>query len=621
MNGEKPRRQGEGQEEPQTGEGRSPPRFGMNGEKGTMKGVLIDIDYITKDQRAIIRMFLKGKEKLFKLYDDRFEPYIYIEGDEKLIPKIMAITAKGKMGEPIKFTKAEKTSKWIGGVKKDVLKVYCIHPGHVPILRDYLADFKIYEHNIPFALRYIIDKQLPPLQEIEFEYVKIGKRKRVTKYLGTKDTGFKLKTMAFDIETYNPHGAPRPKIDPIVMLSYATEEKSGVLSFKKVKDKGFVQIMNDEGEVLKRFGEVLNENDVEMLVGYNSAMFDLPYMQERSNALKVPLKLGRDGSSFRVKKAGMRDVARIMGRLHIDLYPIIWFLSYIGAMKVSSLTLKNAYRELMGKGTMEVERLDIWKMWDDENERKMLADYSLADAKATLELAEKVLPAEVELSKISHMPLLDVCNASSGQMVEALLMSRSFLRDEIIPNKPTGDEAKTRSENPIEGAYVKLPIPGLYDNIAVFDFRGLYPSIIISHNIDGGTLNCKDCEDAFVSPQGHRFCKKKQGLIPQVLDELITVRGKLKDAVKKLKPGTDEYQRMFARQWALKILANSFYGYMAYPRSRWYSRASAESVTGWGRYYIQDTIKQAEDAGFEVLYGDTDSIFLLMKGKKKEEVL
>ncbi|HQT45335.1 MAG TPA: DNA polymerase domain-containing protein, partial [Candidatus Micrarchaeota archaeon] len=196
----------------------------------------------------------------------------------------------------------------------------------------------------------------------------------------------------------------------------------------------------------------------------------------------------------------------------------------------------------------------------------------------------------------------------------------SVAKSAVIPNKPSDFEVKDRSAHMIQGAFVKLPTPGIYDDMVVFDFRGLYPSIICSHNIDPYTLNCSDCtpEESHLSPTGARFCGKVQGLVPYVLDHIVKARAGLKDQLKTLAKGSSEYADMFARQQALKILANSYYGYLAYARSRWYSRDCGESVTAWGRHYITQTISKAEAAGFSVLYADTDSVFMLLGGRKHE---
>ena len=94
-----------------------------------------------------------------------------------------------------------------------------------------------------------------------------------------------------------------------------------------------------------------------------------------------------------------------------------------------------------------------------------------------------------------------------GQLVEYLLMRYAMLNKEVIPNKPGEDEIGERLSNPIEGAYVMTPEAGIYDNIVVFDFRGLYPSIIISNNIDPSTMCKDDCKDFFESPIGTKFRK------------------------------------------------------------------------------------------------------------------
>jgi DNA polymerase I len=194
-------------------------------------------------------------------------------------------------------------------------------------------------------------------------------------------------------------------------------------------------------------------------------------------------------------------------------------------------------------------------------------------------------------------------------------------RKELIPSRPGGDDIGERLAAPIQGAFVKLPEPGIYENVAVLDFRGLYPSIIVSYNIDPNTLIDKNKlgefkeEDYFTSPSDAHFSRKEIGLVPFVLNYLIDMRMQIKKALKTANKDGDEYVRLSARSHALKILSNSFYGYLGYARSRWYSRPCAESVTAWGRKHIMDTIDRAEKSGFTVLYGDTDSVFLIYKNE------
>jgi len=241
-----------------------------------------------------------------------------------------------------------------------------------------------------------------------------------------------------------------------------------------------------------------------------------------------------------------------------------------------------------------------------------------------MEIGRILVPLMMEMGRLTRLPLFDAVAATAGQLVESLLMEKSFEHRQIIPNKPDDALAKERELGPIQGAFVKLPQPGIYENMVVFDFRGLYPSIITSHNIDPYTLNPPESvpdSDCYISPNGHRFAKKPRGLLPVVLEELIKKRGEMKNRLKKAEKDTPEYGQLFARVQSLKILANSYYGYLAYPRSRWYSRECGESVTAWGRHFIQGTEAKAEKCGFSVLYMDTDSTFILLKDKTKEDAL
>ncbi len=192
-------------------------------------------------------------------------------------------------------------------------------------------------------------------------------------------------------------------------------------------------------------------------------------------------------------------------------------------------------------------------------------------------------------------------------MVEDLLLKETHKRGIIAENKPYEGEVTIRSNNPIKGAYVKEPISGLHQNIAVLDFASLYPSIIISHNISPDTLNCEhqNCKLKNSTPDGNWFCLEKKGLFPEILESMLKQRLVFKKEYKeKKKTGIDD-KILFAKQWALKIILNSAYGYLAYPRARWYSRESASATTSWAREYIQTTIVSAEKEGFEVLYGDS----------------
>jgi DNA polymerase I len=124
-----------------------------------------------------------------------------------------------------------------------------------------------------------------------------------------------------------------------------------------------------------------------------------------------------------------------------------------------------------------------------------------------------------------------------------------------------------------------------------------------------------------MAPNKHYFCKKRKGFIPEVLQELIDKRVGVKKRLKQEK-NAEKKKLLDAEQQALKLLANSMYGYFGFARARWYCRYCAEAITAWGREYIHKTIDEAKKYGYVVIYGDTDSVFLVNpKEKEKKDVI
>jgi len=147
----------------------------------------------------------------------------------------------------------------------------------------------------------------------------------------------------------------------------------------------------------------------------------------------------------------------------------------------------------------------------------------------------------------------------------------------------------------------------------------LYPTIIAAHNISSGTLNCDCCrgKNQIETKRGNFwFCKKKKGFLSSIIEDLITRRARIKEILKE-KNGP----LLKARSNALKLLANSFYGYLGFASARWYCIECGESTTAWARQYIHKVIDSAEEKGFTVLYSDTDSVFILLKDKSKEDAI
>ncbi len=594
------------------------------------KAYLLDVDYIVRNGQSYIRLLVKGK-KAARLYY-RYDPYFYaevpLERKEELL-NMAAYARDGTRVSPKEVLEAE--LQW-GQKKKRLVKVVCKQPSDVPVLRSAIP-FPCYEDGIPFGRRFIFDMRLTPLGLIRYEREKqlikriiscepgtmlplSSQRQRAPCSPEANKCDPKLNTLAFDIETYNPAGAPREKVDPVIMISWCGKDE-GVLTTKP-DSQPFVRTVGSEKMMLEEFGRLVKEQDPDIIFGYNSANFDLPYLATRSTATAAGLQLGRYRAQLKQTKRGLTTGVKIAGRIHVDIYPMLRFFGHIGMIKVPDYTLRTVAAALTKSGKKDVKGDDIWRLWDSDNIGE-LAEYALTDSRVTKEIGDRYLQVEAELSSLAKLPLYDTSLATSGQLVENLLMFEAVGKGMLIPPKPAGGAIAERLAAPIQGAYVKLPEPGVYENIAVLDFRGLYPSIIVAYNIDPGTMVADGAgpkeEDTNISPTGALFLKSPTGLIPSVLDHLIDVRSEIKKQLKALDKDSDEYRMLHARSNAIKVVSNSFYGYLAYARSRWYSRECGESVTAYGRKHIMETMDKAEKLGFRVLYGDTDSVMLIYKNK------
>lgn len=586
-----------------------------------LEGIVLDVDYVSIENRSVIRLTFKHKKGVLELLDKKFKPYFYLlpHSNSTSAEEIAALELYADSGERMVIS-AEEKSLSLRGKKVKVLVVYADNAKDVPKLKERLSEFgDCYEYDIPFWKRYIIDRGFSPVSGVKIE-VSDGDGKSIDKIESKSVEGIGLSHICFDIETYNPNNISNPEKDPVLMLSYSNDNARCVLATKNI-NKDFITKVKNEKELVEKFTEFVRKEDFDVIVGYNSSNFDIPYLLKRSSRVRADFGIDRYGEGARVQHHGLIDATKIPGRINVDVYNVARFVSIVGTaeylIKVNRLTLGEVYKSITGSAKKGIEKGAIYKIWDAGGEElDELAEYSLADSLALNELYNFFIPLEIALAKFCGTTLGEATVSTTGQLVEYLLMRYARINKEIVPNKPSGADVDLRLANPFEGAYVKTPSAGIYEKLAILDFRSLYPSIIIAYNIDPSTIADKD-EEGYDSPSGVRFRKAPLGIMPTVLKLLLSEREGVK---KKYKKNPDD-KALGANSQALKILANSFYGYLGYARSRWYSRECASSVTALAREYIKKTIESAEHSGFDVLYADTDSLVMIMKEKTEDEVM
>lgn len=589
-----------------------------------MKLYLLDADYFNDNGQSVVRLFCKERNKTVVCLDYNFYPYFYIiprNGKENKVKEMVENLRS------VKIKKAEIVKKILMGEKRKLVKVSCFLSTDIIKTRDVVKLWKKKgltegegEYSINFYRRYLIDKKISGTSFIEVDgEVVEGKYQadKVIKIKKIKPIDYNkipnLKLLAFDIESVK---------GKIVMISFRGEWFKKVVTYQNSKYPKYVKVVKDEKELLEDFVQTIQSYDPDVLLGYNTDGFDMQVIQQRANELKVNLNLSRDFSKMRFSRRARRTTARLKGRAHIDLFV---FINNILSPQLQTevLSLDAVSAEFLGDKKIEIEYQEILEAWKTKKHLSKLAEYCLKDSELTLRLGYYILPQIYSATRLVGQLLFDVSRMMYSQLVEWYLSKRAFLSSRIIPNQPKWDEiSRRRGMKPYIGGFVKQPIGGLHEKIAVMDFRSLYPSIIATFNISPETFNCECCRKG-----GHKvprtdywFCKKKKGFISKIIHGLIMERTHIKKKMKRRKKGSEEYNILNNKQLAVKTIANATYGYFGFSGSKWYCRECAESSAIFGRFYIKRAIDEAQKEGFTVIYADTDSMFVTIGGSVKSKV-
>ncbi|MFA4953291.1 MAG: DNA-directed DNA polymerase [Candidatus Pacearchaeota archaeon] len=515
-------------------------------------------------------------------------------------------------------------------------------------------------YDLGFISHYIIEKKVLPMNwyEIEGEIlnnssefggidsclevdycIKLEKAK-----LLEKEQNFKPRAIAYDIECDEFQIGK----GEILMISLVGENIKKVLTWKKLpvseKTPNYVEYVKDETELLEKFVEEVKRYSPDFLVGYFSDGFDLPYIKARAEKLRIKIPLGLDGSQPKFSRGNIGMITgRINGIVHIDLLKFIK-TAYGQYMQSETLSLNEVAKEFLGDEKKDFKIKHSSKMHEKNWEKYF--EYNLHDSVLTLELFEKFWPDILEFTKIIQEPVFELTRAGLSKYTESYILHNLNKFNEIPEKRPSNEEISKRRHIQVEGAFVLEPTPGIYENIAMFDFTSMHTSIIITHNISKSTLlepekfsekeisrprdsdskkeriSRKPDKNAFESPEIDEknkkvkyYFTKKPGFFPELMKEIFEKRKQAKaDYKKNSNPIT------FARNNAFKVLSASAHGYVAFFGARYYSHEASASILAFVRKYNKEMIKKVEDAGYKVIFGDTDSAAFLIKDKKESDV-
>ncbi|KAJ6581215.1 DNA polymerase family B-domain-containing protein [Mycena capillaripes] len=532
-----------------------------------------------------------------------------------------------------------------------------------------------FESNIAYTLRFMIDTKVVGMNWIEVPAKKYrilsGKDKKSHCQLeidvkyddfishapeGDWSSIAPLRILSFDIECAGRKGIfPEAEEDPVIQIANMVTRQGdqkpfirNVFTLNTCSNIVGSQVLTfkDEEKLLQAWSDFVTEVDPDVVIGYNIAGFDFPYLLDRAKALKAVKfpYLGRlrnqktetKDTHFSSKAYGQRDSkeTQLEGRLQLD---VLQFMQR--EHKLRSYTLNSVCAQFLGEQKEDVHHSVITELQNGTPEsRRRLAVYCLKDAYLPQRLLDKLMcfVNYVEMSRVTGVPFNYLLSRGQSIKVLSQLFRRANDEGYVIPAlKSEGTDEQ------YEGATVIEPKKGYYDvPIATLDFSSLYPSIMMAHNLCYTTLLDKTTVerlglvkdvDYITTPNNDMFAttKKRKGLLPMVLEDLISARKRAKADLKK---ETDPFKRavLDGRQLALKISANSVYGFTGATVGKLPCLEISSSVTAYGRQMIEKT-KQEVEAEYctanghshdaEVIYGDTDSVMVKFGPMDLEKVM
>ena len=464
----------------------------------------------------------------------------------------------------------------------------------------------------------------------------------------------KIKLVTLDIEVASENGFPDVESAAEEVLLITIQDYSS----KQIRTWGLGPFQNEQKNVIYRSFkteyELLNdfihwwmtdENIPEVVTGWNSELYDIPYLVRRMDKV-LGEKLMR-----RISPWGLvteREVF-VAGRNQIS-YDIggITQLDYLNLYKKFTYKAQESYRldyiasVELGAQKLDHSEFDTFKDFYTKGWQKFV-EYNIVDVELVDRLEDKMKLIELAITMAYDAKVNYADVFFQVRMWDNIIYNYLKKRNVVIPPKE-----RTEKNDKYAGAYVKEPIPGVYDWIVNFDLNSLYPHLIMQSNISPETLLDERCpnvsvdkilnqqvlleeyKDYAVCPNGAMYRKDFRGILPELMEKMYNERVIFKKKMLKAKQQyektpTKELEKEIARcnniQMAKKISLNSAYGAIGNQYFRYYKLANAEAITLSGQVAIRwieaklneymNKILKTTDVDY-VIASDTDSIYLHM---------
>ncbi|XGB20971.1 DNA polymerase II [Comamonas thiooxydans] len=351
--------------------------------------------------------------------------------------------------------------------------------------------------------------------------------------------------------------------------------------------------------MIDKLNDWFARNDPDVIIGWNVIQFDLRVLQKTADECATPLLLGRERKPIAWRTHPGKQgylFAPMPGRVVVDgieaLRAAVW--------SFPSFSLENVAQELLGEGKDIGDEYD--KMAEIERryqlDKPALAAYNIRDCELVLRIFEKAKLLQFAMERAHTTGLqLDQFGGSIAAFSHHYL-PRMHRMGYVAPN--VGDVQGKSSP----GGYVMDSKPGFYDSVVVLDYKSLYPSIIRTFLVDPVGLvegrHASSSELLIKGPRGTLFSREKH-----CLPEIVTTLWQARDEAKRA--------RNEPLSQALKLVMNSFAGVLGASECRFFNPDLISAITLRGHEMVKLTRDLVEERGYEVIYGDTDSIFIWLK--------
>ncbi|HJT50204.1 MAG TPA: DNA-directed DNA polymerase I [Nitrososphaeraceae archaeon] len=451
-----------------------------------------------------------------------------------------------------------------------------------------------------------------------------------------------LRRISVDIEVESEEGrmpTPRDHDRCVIAVGFAASD-----GFKKVlvlkQDNSIdptnplipeTELCHTEKELLQKAFKIISSYPI--IITYNGDDFDMPYLYARSQdpridpiskivipKSEIPIIIKRE--TF-IKRGSQAEPVQIRHGLHIDLFRTFQNRSvqiYAFSHKYSEYTLNAICEALLNDSKIEFEG-DI-----SELPIHKLAEYCLKDAYLTFKLTSfndnLLMKLLVVIARISRLSIDDIARFGVNQWIRGMLYYEHRHRNILIPRR---DELQAKGsasttaiikEKKYRGGLVVEPVLGIHFGVIVVDFASLYPSIIKVHNISYETVNCthqscKNDHSQQIPGTTHWICKEKRGLTSLLIGSLRDLRVNYYKYLSKNKALSSEERQLYnVVSQAIKVILNASYGVMGAEIFPLYCLPVADATAAIGRTTTTKTIEKCKEIGIDVVYGDTDSLFL-----------